>query len=129
MKGSCNCGKVRFTTSEHFVTILNCHCKLCRKMSGCAFSTYVIFRSDNFILEDGYLKSIKISENASKRVCATCTTPIYNENPKYEGFKIVYLGAMDNAEHLSPLVDTYCESQLEWLTTMDNIKKMEQGFS
>ncbi|WP_338290527.1 GFA family protein [Planctobacterium marinum] len=119
---------MKFTTSENVKAILNCHCNLCRKANGSAFSTYVVFLSSDFSLEKGTLKTVKISENASKSFCCDCATPIFNENPKYAGLKIVYLGALDKAQHLAPVVDTYCESQLQWITQMDNLKKMEQGF-
>ena len=129
MQGSCNCKAVRFTTSENVKVILNCHCNMCRKANGSAFSTYVVFPDSEFALKSGTLKTTQLSENASKSFCSNCGTPIFNENPKYAGLKIVYLGALDNAAHLTPMADTYCESQLKWLAQMDNFKKMDKGFS
>jgi hypothetical protein len=129
MEGSCNCKEVKFTTSSNIKAILNCHCGLCRKANGSAFSTYVVFPSSDFALKSGALKTVQISKNASKSFCSQCGSPIFNENPKYTGLKIVYLGALDNAEHLKPVVDTYCESQLAWLDDMATLKKMEQGFA
>jgi len=129
MEGSCNCKHVKFTTSENVKAILNCHCNLCRKMNGSAFSTYVVVPSDEFSLVSGSLKKAQVTQQVSKSFCSHCGTPIFNENPKYAGLKIVYLGAIDNANHLSPHVDTYCESQLGWLSKMVSLKKMDQGFS
>jgi hypothetical protein len=128
MEGSCNCKEVTFTTSENIKAILNCHCNLCRKANGSAFSTYVVFADRDFTLVSGTLRTIQLSDNATKSFCANCGSPIFNENPKYAGLKIVYLGALDHAEHLSPMVDTYCESQLAWLDKMNDLRKMEQGF-
>ena len=128
MKGRCHCNAVKFTISKNIKTILNCHCKLCRKANGSAFSTYVVVASNEFVKECGDLKTIQLSDNASKHVCLNCATPIFNENPKYAGLKIVYLGALDNANQLVPLVDTYCESQLKWLSGLESLRKMEKGF-
>ncbi|GEA11217.1 GFA family protein [Alteromonas sp. KUL49] len=129
MEGSCNCKEVTFVTSKNIKAILNCHCNLCRKMNGSAFSTYVVVPTDEFSLVSGTLTRVQVSENASKSFCATCGTPIYNENPKYIGLTIIHLGALDNIDDLSPAVDTFCESQLEWIENMRNLTKLEKGIS
>jgi len=127
MEGSCNCQSVQFSSSGEIRAIVNCHCNLCRKMNGSAFSTYAVVPSENFILKSGSLKTVQVSENASKSFCEHCGTPIYNQNPKLAGLKILYLGAIDKALDIKPAINIYCESQLQWVNQLDALPNFEQG--
>jgi hypothetical protein len=40
--GSCSCGAVRLTAEADARRIVNCHCNMCRRMNGSAFSSYVV---------------------------------------------------------------------------------------
>lgn len=127
MKGSCNCGAVTFAASGDAKAILNCHCNLCRKMNGSVFSTYVVVAEDSFSIGSGSLKTVQVSDNASKSFCSTCGTPIYNQNPKHDGFIIIHYGALDDASHLIPLIDTFYERKIPWVENLNEIKKLEKG--
>ncbi len=39
LSGSCLCGGVKYEVSGGIQTVTNCHCSLCRKMSGSAFAS------------------------------------------------------------------------------------------
>jgi hypothetical protein len=39
LKGSCLCGGVKYEIDGALGAVTNCHCSLCRKMSGSAFSS------------------------------------------------------------------------------------------
>lgn len=127
MEGSCNCQDVRYIASDEIKAIVNCHCNLCRKMNGGAFSTYVVVPEDGFELLSGTLNKAQVSENASKSFCTTCGTPIFNENPKLAGLKILYLGSIDSTLKLEPAINIYCESQLDWVTEITDLPNFEQG--
>ncbi len=62
--GSCNCGNVQFKVDGDVKRIVNCHCNLCRKMNGSAFSTYVVVLESDFKLTSGSLSFFDVSENA-----------------------------------------------------------------
>jgi len=114
MQGSCNCGDVCFTAGNTITAVVNCHCKLCRKMNGSAFSTYVVVPEEGFNLTQGELKSVKVSV-------------IYNQNPKLAGLKILYLGSIDKKIPIKPEVNIYCESQENWVLQLASLKSYEQG--
>ncbi len=129
MEGHCLCKQVHFSVSDDIVTVVNCHCNLCRKMNGSAFSTYVVVQEPQFHLLSGEVKSVQVSENASKQYCQHCGTPVYNKNPKLPGLTIVYLGAIDCGVNLTPVMNIYCESQLNWVTEIATLTHFEQGVS
>jgi len=127
LTGSCNCGAIKYEVAGNVRSIVNCHCKMCRKMNGSAFSTYVAVSEEDFALLSGNLKKRNVSDNAQKHFCGECGTPIYNSNPKYAGLTILHLGSLDDSLSLEPKVNIYCESRLEWLGNLSEIESLEQG--
>ena len=118
LDGNCNCGAVSFEINQDDIkTIVNCHCNLCRKMNGAAFSTYVAVLDSGFKLRQGTnnIQKHQVSINAYKHFCSICGTPIYNKSHKYNGTTIVHFGALNNTAELKPLINIYCESKLSWL--------------
>ena len=71
MEGSCNCKSVHFSAPDEITAIVNCHCSLCRKMNGSAFSTYVVVADDGFNLVSGELSTVQVSQNAFKSFVST----------------------------------------------------------
>lgn len=126
--GSCSCGAIRYRVEGEIKSVVNCHCNMCRKMNGSAFSTYVAVVDDDFELLSGQPASHQVSENATKRFCGDCGTPIYNSNPKYAGLKILHLGSIDDSLDIEPRANIYCESQLGWPDRLSEISKLPQGF-
>ncbi len=129
MQGSCNCNRVQFSFSGDISAIVNCHCKLCRKMNGSAFSTYVVVPDKGFVLTQGDVTTVKVAKYASKSFCHHCGTPIFNQNPKLEGLTILYLGAIDDLPNITPAINIFCESQLDWVNQLSSLTCFEQGIS
>ncbi|MDC8831347.1 GFA family protein [Alteromonas gilva] len=127
MEGSCNCNGIQFSASDNIRAIVNCHCNLCRKMNGSAFSTYVVVPDTDFVLHKGTLTTVQVSDNATKSFCQRCGTPVFNQNHKLAGVKILYLGIINNAPNLKPAMNIFCESQLEWITEVASFTRFEQG--
>ena len=127
MEGSCNCKSVTYASSGDVKAIVNCHCNLCRKMNGSAFSTYVVVPDESFELISGEVKTVKVSEHASRSHCIECGTPIFNENPKLAGLKILYLGSVDTPGDLKPTLNIFCESQVDWINDIQGLMSLPQG--
>ena len=129
--GNCNCGAISFEINQDDIkTIVNCHCNLCRKMNGAAFSTYVAVLDAGFKVLQGAnnIQKHQVSRNNSyKHFCATCGTPIYNKGYKYNEITIVHFGALNNTAELKPLVNIYCESKLGWLDNISAIQSFAQA--
>lgn len=129
LTGNCNCDLVKFQVDlNNIKTIVNCHCNLCRGMNGSAFSTYAAVLENGFTMVCGSdrLKSYQVSANAHKFFCSNCGTPIYNINPKYNGFKIVHFGTISNLKNFVPKANIYCESKLEWVDHLNSIESFPQ---
>ena len=127
LSGSCNCQAVKFRVAGDIKRIVNCHCNLCRKMNGAAFSTYVAVLKADFKLITGELSFFDVTENARKHFCGKCGTPIFNSNPKYAGLNILHLGSLDSLDSLKPEVNIYDESKVGWLDSLPDLLTFEKS--
>jgi len=127
-QGSCYCKSVTYQIHSEVKNIVNCHCKLCRTHSGTSLSTYAVFAVRDFEIIDteNMLKSHSLGK-ATKYFCSNCGTAIYNLNPKYPGACMVYIGTLENFEEQQPQINIWCESQLNWIENIKNLKSIEQG--
>jgi hypothetical protein len=125
INGSCLCGSVKYRAATDVRHVVNCHCGLCRRMNGSAFSSYAVvpFKALDVFGEQN-LAAYAVTQRATKKYCAKCGTPIFNLNSKYPGACMLYLGAIEGGDRYAPSVNVYCESMLSWL---ENVTSM-QGF-
>jgi hypothetical protein len=129
-QGSCLCGEISYAVRGEVLQIVNCHCALCRRMSGAAFSSYVVVREAEFFLSKGQssLGRYAATERATKHFCKRCGTPIFNVNPHtYPGLVMLYLGTMPTHDALAPRINIFCESKLAWVDAIGSAKSFERS--
>ena len=126
--GSCLCGEVNYKLNSAILKVVNCHCNYCRSHSGAAFSSYAAlpFASLEFTKGQEKLNAFPIGDG-KKHFCRECGTPIFNVNNKYPGACMVYLGTLEKARDIIPMVNVWCESKLGWVDTLSSIHSLAQG--
>ena len=80
MKGKCLCGEVEFKLSGDVPNIYQCHCSLCRKVSGSASNSAILVESKNFSWLSG-LENISHFVETSGFIsdfCSSCGSPLPN---------------------------------------------------
>lgn len=128
LTGSCSCGAVRFVADADARQIVNCHCGLCRKMNGAAFSSYVVIPAKTLsVTGEHNVATYGATPEARKHLCARCGTPLFNVNARYAGACMLYLGAVEPPPAAVPSVNVYCESMLEWIERVGSIDKRDRG--
>lgn len=118
LSGRCLCGAIEYTVTHQPVQVLNCHCTLCRRMNGSAFSTYVVVRASDlrFLRGEEALIQYAVTERTTRHCCRHCGCALFNANPaSYPGLRMLYLGTLDEAAYLAPRVDIYCDAKLAWV--------------
>ena len=129
--GSCFCNAVQFEVSGVPKAVVNCHCNFCRSHSGAAFSTYAVASEAALKITAGqdFVATFQFKENAYKHFCKQCGSAIYNQNVRYMGFCMVYLGRIAEPENIVPTANIYCESQLAWVPAIAEIRSFAQGIA
>lgn len=131
IKGSCQCKAVQYEINPAVKLVGNCHCNICKKLTGASFSSIVIVGEDDFAIVQGpnQLSTWQVTDNAAKNFCSQCGTPIFNTNEKYPGNKMVYLGSFDDPTFAIPTVNVHCENKLPWVFSIDILKNFDRDMT
>ena len=129
LNGSCLCGAVRFEITSPVLSMGNCHCAMCRKQHGTAFSTYCqIEKSGLQILEgESHIQSYASSDSAERRFCASCGTKLtftYHEAPDRIW---IAAGALDDDPGMTPEYHIFVGSKAPWYEISDEVPQ-HQGY-
>lgn len=130
-KGSCLCGKIQFEVTEFLPAIAHCHCIMCRKFHGAAFSTFAEVNNTHitFVSGEDYLQSYRSENDAVRKFCKCCGSSLIFEsrfNRQANTFEIA-LSAFDDIVHVEPNAHIFVESKVDWFTPKDSLPKYK-GF-
>lgn len=93
IKGSCQCGNVRFEIAEPLTGATACHCNQCRKQSGHYFASANTPKAAVSVTGDG-LTWYPSSEKVRRGFCRHCGSWLFWE-PVFKDWTSVALGAID----------------------------------
>lgn len=117
MQGKCFCGEIVFEISGEFPAIYQCHCSLCRRVSGSSANAATIVDSDKLIWLQG---SDRISKYVSatgfqSHFCSCCGSPL--PNPTRNGTAWwVPVGLLEQNEHIELAAHVFTQSKAHWET-------------
>ena len=77
LSGSCLCGSVHYTTTASIGFAEHCHCSMCRKAHGTAFSTNAVVPTDSLVIHGReHLSEYASSPGRLKQFCSRCGAQI-----------------------------------------------------
>jgi hypothetical protein len=128
LTGSCKCGHVRYEITAEKLVAANCHCNMCKKMTGGAFSSIVLIDESAFALISGeeFLTHYKVSEHANKHFCSRCGSAVFNRHAGFPGKRMVPLGSLDDPAAVPPAVNVFCESMLPWAAAVGDLPSFDR---
>lgn len=80
MQGTCLCGNIKFEILGSHPSIYQCHCSLCRKVSGSSSSSAFFVESGSFAWVSGSEKISVFTKDTgfSSHFCSVCGSPVPN---------------------------------------------------
>ncbi|QYD69134.1 GFA family protein [Paraburkholderia edwinii] len=117
-KGGCACGAVRYILKGEPQAAAICHCSLCRKQSGSAFSFNLIVKEadyEQFGETKFYVTTGDSGQPSFRHFCAECGSPVVTKSVVMPGMAIVKAGTLDSMEGLQPQREIYTDHAPEWL--------------
>ncbi len=128
LTGSCQCGQVRYQVAAEKLVAANCHCNICKKLTGSAFSSIVLVDERAFTLLAGeeLLTHYTVSERASKHFCSRCGSPVFNRHTGFPGKRLIALGTLDDPAAVTPGVNVFCESMLAWTAAVGSLPSFDR---
>jgi hypothetical protein len=75
--GGCQCGAVRYRSSQLIDNAHICHCRMCQKAVGNFFAAFVGAPNDGLVWTRGEPATFASSNLAERGFCAACGTPLF----------------------------------------------------
>ena len=127
VKGSCLCGGIRYEIDGRIGPALNCHCSMCRKVTGSAYRARVAFPSRSFRWTAGEnLLSRYVSSKGTRRTfCSVCGLPLislFDDNPDTIGLA---MGTLDDDPGVRPALHVFVGSKAEWFEISDELPRYD----
>lgn len=127
-KGSCLCGKIRFTITGEIQNVIYCHCSLCRKAQGSAFATNANVNKEDFTFISGNeeLSSYEYAPGQKKLFCKHCGSPIMSINESTPDKVRIRLGTIESDITERPQAHIFTTSKANWEEITDDLPKFDE---
>jgi hypothetical protein len=127
LTGSCLCGGIRYEIEGAIGPALNCHCSMCRKVTGAAFRSRVAVPAANFKWTSGeeLLTRHESSPGTIRtfcRVCGATLVSLFDDNPHTIGLA---MGTLDDDPGVRPSFHVFTGSKAPWFEITDALPQFD----
>ena len=126
-EGGCLCGAIRFSANGQPQAIRHCHCMQCRKGTGAAFVTGLMYRASDVVWQ-GNPASFESSDGIRRVFCASCGGTLAFRQDNMARKEVLMLGAMDAPDQIAlpeSVEHVFAERELHWLKVDDGFARIE----
>lgn len=121
VSGGCQCGAVRYHTTQMLDNSHLCHCRMCQKAVGNIFAALVAAPDDKMVWTRGKPAIWRSSEHLERGFCANCGTPLFYHDV-HNGRTNLTIGSLDNPDDFPPGGNGGIESRVPWFATITTIE-------
>ena len=115
LSGSCLCGSVRYTIAAAVRFAEHCHCSMCRKAHGAAFSTNAAVPTESLVIQGReHLTGYASSPRRLKQFCSTCGSQLFIRRLNAPELTVVTLGTLDDDPGVRPSRHVFVGSKAAW---------------
>lgn len=117
--GGCRCGAVRYSLAlESLPKTYACHCHVCQRWSGSAFSQQALV-SEDALKVGGPVTVYELTtedRTSTQRLCVECHSRIFNTNTRRPGIAVLRAGTLDRSEELDCVAHIFTAYKQAWVT-------------
>src|SRR5262245_41327717 len=128
IRGSCLCGTVRFEVTTPFEGMHHCHCSMCRKSHGAAFSTFAQTKQSGIRMASGEknVRDYRSSENVVRSFCADCGSNLFFHFKPLPELVWVAVGSLDDDPIMRPEAHIFAASIAPWDEITDDLPQHDE---
>ena len=115
INGGCFCGAINYEIQDGDYLVANCHCTMCRRISGAPFVTWLIVPKSAFRYTSGEPRLLQSSEKGCRFFCEKCGTPLAYESASRTQDIDLTTGSLSDPDRFVPTTSVYNENKLPWL--------------
>jgi hypothetical protein len=131
LRGGCACDEVRYECTAEPVVSLNCHCSVCQRYTGTAYSSVRIVPAAAFRFVRGELRYHTSTSNAghavSRGFCPNCGSQVLGRIAEKPEVVLISAGTLDDASLYPPTMDLFASRAQPWDVLDRRLTKFEQG--
>lgn len=128
MNGECLCGEVSFQIDGDLPNLYQCHCSLCRKVTGSSANAATFVDSDNFRWVSGQDKISSFQKPTGYRsdFCSNCGSPVPNQ---LRGMELMWVpaGLLDGPLDSAVSVHLHLDSAANWARDTEDCLRLGAG--
>jgi len=124
LKGQCLCGAIQYEIDKVEPKMAHCHCSMCRKFHGAAFSTFVEVKTDDLRWLKGQelLVGYIASNGTVRQFCSVCGSSMTFNSAHSTGNSIaIALGTLDSDFDFQPDAHIHVDSKAKWINICDDL--------
>ena len=127
--GQCLCGQVTFEADSFKTAMAHCHCSMCRKFHGAAFSTFgaVLKRSFRWLSGEELVAQYIAPNQTTRLFCSNCGSSLAFQSADDDDHLEIALATLDSSKGLEPDAHIYLESKVAWFEPNDSLQKCIKG--
>jgi hypothetical protein len=122
MRGSCQCGGVRFEVAGPFASVSFCHCTTCKKISGGVGTANGRARTEDITVLEGreLIETYQPDEGSAKSFCRRCGSNLFGGGWPDTEQASLRLSAIDTGLEQKPERHIFVRSVAAWETLPDD---------
>ena len=127
IEGGCLCGQIRYRIDGAFTDASNCHCAMCRKVTGAAFGTFGEVRCTDlhWISGQELIQTYRSSGAVMRTFCKNCGSTLQANYESEPEVSYLALGTVDDDPGCRPKYHIFVGSKACWLDITDNLPQNE----
>jgi len=133
-KGGCQCGAVRFKTTDNPIRAMACHCTTCKLRTGAPYGIGVYFDDSDVTIESGELSRFQFHSDTTGRwiqneFCAQCGSTVSWTLEMRPGLRAIAGGSYDNPDWYKLEAHIWTRSARTDMCYPENMKVCEQALT
>ncbi len=124
--GACLCGAVRFEVTGPLVTVVHCHCTMCRRAHGAAFVSWAAMPEAQVRVTAGseQIEHYRSSDIGTRSFCRTCGSSMFCTLDTHSGTIDVALGCLRRGAPLEPKAHIFWDDRADWVELADGLPRL-----
>lgn len=130
IEGGCRCGEVRYALDlPALPRAYACHCHLCQKWGGSAFSIQMLVPEDRLTIEGpvGSIERVTEDRVSTQYFCTGCISRIYNTNTRRPGIAVVRARSLDRSEEVVCAAHIFTAYKQGWVMIPEDVPSWPEG--
>jgi len=129
LTGSCLCGSFEFRVHGPLGEVRLCHCDLCRRATGTAFSANSRVPLDRWevVRKEAPVTEYQSSPGAWRAFCAVCGSPVYSRVERDPQNVRIRLGTLPRETQAEIVSHVWVGSSAAWDHITDELPQHERG--